>query len=331
MQVAVLGATGLVGQKFIALFCQQLQGCIVSVSASDDKSGLLYHEGCQWQESLPMPEEVAGISLQRIQDIEADYVVSFLPSSVAFAYETQLLAKGKVVFSNTSAYRMHPDVPILIPEVNRHHLSLLERQTFRGRIITNSNCCVSGLALVLDPLLTWGIEHVHVVTLQSASGAGYPGVPSLDLLGNTIPHIPNEERKICQETRKILNQTSDELHMSVSVHRVPVVFGHTLSLHITFSKPVCPEEVIWAFKQKNQQFPDTYVLYDSPCYPQARKCLTNEDMRVHVGPITQAGDMCTVKMNILVHNLVRGAAGAVLANIQAFIEEGYVCEQPLSL
>ncbi|AAP05456.1 aspartate-semialdehyde dehydrogenase [Chlamydia caviae] len=322
MRVAVLGATGLVGQKFVALLHKWFPWHICEVVASETKYSQTYGSACVWQESLgPMPESMARVPIRRIEDIESDIIVSFLPEGIAESLETYCLSKGKLVFSNASAYRMHPAVPILIPEVNQDHMSLVVKQPFSGRIITNSNCCVSGIALALSPLQEFGIDRVNIVTLQSASGAGHPGVSSMDVLGNTIPHIVGEEEKIHRETLKILGKCDEPAHfpIAVSVHRVPVVYGHTLTLHVTFLNSMDIEEILHSYHRRNEEFPGTYKLYDTLWHPQARKDLTDDDMRVHIGPITYGGgDFRTIKMNILIHNLVRGAAGALLTNMHNY-------------
>lgn len=333
MHLAILGATGLVAQKFVALLPRWFPWNITEVVASEAKHNQKYSSACFWQEALgPMPESIKHLSFCHVEEIAADVVVSFLPEKPAKELETYCLAQGKLVFSNASAFRMHPQVPILIPEVNSEHLQLLHQQPFSGRIITNSNCCVSGIALALSPLRILGIDHVHVVTLQSASGAGYPGVASMDLLGNLVPHIPGEEEKIIRETLKILgtSHTPAEFSLSVTVHRVPVVFGHMLTLHVILQHSVDIQEIHQCYHKRNQKFPETYVLHSSPWHPQPRKDLHHDDMRVHIGPITYGGNKKIIKMNVLIHNLVRGAAGALLANIHTFYRQysgEYTCSQ----
>ncbi|SPN74153.1 Aspartate-semialdehyde dehydrogenase,aspartate-semialdehyde dehydrogenase,Aspartate-semialdehyde dehydrogenase,aspartate-semialdehyde dehydrogenase,Semialdehyde dehydrogenase, dimerisation domain [Chlamydia serpentis] len=321
MRIAVLGVTGLVGQKFVALLHHWHPDWVIAeVVASDSKYGQPYLAACVWQEPIsPMPEAVRALHISKIEEVKSDVIVSCLPAS-AESMEAYFLSQGKIVFSNASAYRMHPWVPIIIPEINTRHFRLLEEQPYPGKMITSPNCCVSGIALALAPLRKFSLDHIHVVTLQSASGAGYPGVPSLDLLANTVPHIVGEEEKILRETQKILGDGKQPLSckLSVTVHRVPVAYGHTLSLHVTFSQNVDPEEISHCYQEKNEEFPNTYQLYDNPWYPQARKHLSHDDMRVHIGPITYGGDLRTIKMNVLIHNLVRGAAGNLLANIQSY-------------
>ncbi|WP_366223697.1 aspartate-semialdehyde dehydrogenase [Chlamydia buteonis] len=333
MRVAVLGATGLVGQKFVALLHKWFPWHICEVVASETKCSQTYGSVCVWQESLgPMPASMRYVPVRRIEEVESDVVVSFLPEIVAESLESYCLSKGKLIFSNASAYRMHPAVPIVIPEVNPEHFQLVNKQPFPGRIITNSNCCVSGIALALAPLTELSIGHVHIVTLQSVSGAGYPGISSMDILGNTIPHIVKEEEKILRETLKILgsNEEPADFPITVTVHRVPVIYGHTLTLHVTFHNTVAIEDILHIYHRKNAEFPETYKLYDSPWHPQARKDLTDDDMRVHIGPVTYGGDSRTIKMNVLIHNLVRGAAGALLMNMQNYCFQNageYACPQ----
>ena len=317
MRIAVLGATGLVGQKLIALLQKHKQWEIAELVASPQKYALRYESACLWQEPLmEMPESVRDLTIRSIEEIESDVVVSCLPASVAFSIETSCLSSGKIVFSNAGAYRMHKAVPILIPEVNSDHISLLKEQPFLGKIITNSNCCVSGIALALSPLLPFDIEHVHIVTLQSASGAGYPGVSSLDLIGNTVPYILGEEEKIHRETLKILGQPGSPADFSItaSVHRVPVMYGHVISIHVMFAQDIDLEEICFCYEKD----PDTYVLYDSPWHPQVQKDLTHDDMRLHIGPISYGGNTKSIKMCVLLHNLVRGAAGSLIANMNLF-------------
>ncbi|WP_375793113.1 aspartate-semialdehyde dehydrogenase [Chlamydia sp. 12-01] len=333
MRVAVLGATGLVGQKFVALLHQWFPWHICEVVASETKCSQIYGSVCMWQESLgPMPESMKHVPIRRIEEIESDVIVSFLPEVVAESLETYCLSKGKLIFSNASAYRMHPSVPIVIPEINQEHLQLVDKQPFQGRIITNSNCCVSGIALALAPLREFGIDRVNIVTLQSASGAGHPGVSSMDILGNTIPYIVGEEEKILRETLKILGKCDEpaDFPIAVTVHRVPVVYGHTLTLHVTFLDSIDIKDILYCYHCRNTEFPGTYKLYDSPWHPQARKDLTDDDMRVHIGPITYGGDSRTIKMNVLIHNLVRGAAGALLMNMHNYCFQNsgeYACPQ----
>ncbi|BAA99255.1 aspartate-semialdehyde dehydrogenase [Chlamydia pneumoniae] len=321
MRIAVLGVTGLVGQKFVALLHKWYRDWVIAeVVASNSKYGQSYGDACIWQEPIgPMPEMVRDLPIRKIEEVQSDIVDSFLPSS-AESMEAYCLSQGKVVFSNASTYRMHSSVPIIIPEVNSDHFQLLEEQPYPGKIITSPNCCVSGITLALAPLRKFSLDHVHIVTLQSASGAGYPGVPSLDLLANTVPHIVGEEEKILRETVKILGSSKQPLpcKLSVTVHRVPVAYGHTLSLHVTFSKDVDLDEILYSYQEKNKEFPNTYQLYDNPWSPQARKHLSHDDMRVHLGPITYGGDFRTIKMNVLIHNLVRGAAGTLLASMENY-------------
>ncbi|WP_139413775.1 aspartate-semialdehyde dehydrogenase [Chlamydia abortus] len=333
MRVAVLGATGFVGQKFVALLHKWFPWHICEVVASETKCSQTYGSVCVWQEALgPMPESMRHVPVRRIEEVESDIVVSFLPEVVAETLESYCLSKGKLIFSNASAYRMHPSVPIVIPEVNPEHFQLVHKQPFPGNIITNSNCCVSGIALALAPLMELSIGHVHVVTLQSVSGAGYSGISSMDILGNTIPHIVKEEEKILRETLKILGSIEKpaDFPITVTVHRVPVIYGHTLTLHVTFHHAVDIEDILHIYHRKNAEFPETYQLYDSPWHPQARKDLTDDDMRVHIGPVTCGGDARTIKMNVLIHNLVRGAAGALLMNMQHYCFQNageYACPQ----
>lgn len=280
--VAILGATGLVGRKAIELLDHHPHFYVAETSSRTLKAPL---------------------------DCESPYVISALPSHIAKSIELELAARGKMIFSNTSAHRMDPNVPILIPEVNLAHLSLLDRQETPGKIITNSNCTTAFITLALAPLLKLApINHVSAITMQALSGAGNAGPSALSALGNIIPHIPDEETKIVRETRKILSQP--KLNMLVHVHRVPVIDGHTIALHIHFDSPIDLDEV------KANYSNDPYVLYEQEDRPQPRFDIAPNDMRVHIGRLKLSPDSHTLGLIAMGHNLVRGAAGAAIKNME---------------
>jgi aspartate-semialdehyde dehydrogenase len=217
---------------------------------------------------------------------------------------------------------MSPDIPLLVPEINPHHLSLIDGQKTSGKRVNNPNCSATALACALAPILrNHSVRHISIVTLQSVSGAGYPGISSMDILGNTIPNIPGEAPKIVQELQKILGSVTDPLPIpiTINVHRVPVLYGHGATIHILFNDPA--PDVVDLYHQFNQNHP-LFVLHDGDDRPQALRDLSHDDMRIHMGPIHTAAlgsDASVIALNILSHNLVRGAAGAVLANLACFL------------
>ena len=323
INVAILGATGVVGQKAIALLIGNARFKIIELVASDHRIGQNYGEVCDWREpSINLLEEMATIKLSAAHALKADFIVSCLPSDIAQEVEPMLAAQGKIVFSNASTFRMEHNVPLLVPEINAEHLSLLATQETSGKIITNPNCSAVGITLALAPLINLGvIEHISVVTLQSVSGAGYPGVPSLDILGNTIPHIADEAAKITEETKKILGNANKaaELAVTTHVHRVPVMYGHTATLHIIFKDDINPAQAVEAYQEWNSRYPGLFLLHQQPGRPQATKDLHHNDMRIHIGHLCQGDRSNILGLVVLSHNLVRGAAGAVVANMESYL------------
>ncbi len=331
ISIAILGATGTVGQKLIALLTNNKKFRITELVASEQKAGQIFGEVCDWREPfMPMPDEVASMQLMDASNLKADFVASCLPSDIAANIEPMLANQGKIVFSNASTFRMTPNVPLLIPEINKSHLSLLKNQDTSGKIITNPNCSAVGATLGLAPLMELGeIEHISVATLQSVSGAGYPGVPSLDILSNTIPHIPDEANKITEETKRILGTpiSSASFAVTTHVHRVPVLYGHTVTLHVTFKNSVTRNDALSAYSKWNERYPGLYILHEKNGRPQSTKDLAHNDMRAHIGHLCQGDLPNVIGLVSLTHNLVRGAAGAVITNMESYLcfqEEGYV-------
>lgn len=293
--IAVLGATGAVGQKALALIEKHPDFFVAELSASEKNVGKRYVDAAHWIEELPLPSPYSSLPIKAIEEIESEIILSALPADVAKQVERNLAMKGHVVFSNASAHRMDPDVPLLIPEINAHQMQ-------EASLITNPNCAAVFAALAIAPLRKFGIESISITTLQAVSGAGYPGVSALDILGNHIPHIPGEEKKIEQELRKILEIS---IPIMTHVHRVPILHGHTISMHLTLTSP--PENVSTLYSEP------TYVWHDIPSPRQ----ITPDDMRVHLGRLKIQGNQ--VGMIAIGHNLVRGAAGATLANIETYL------------
>jgi aspartate-semialdehyde dehydrogenase len=322
--VAILGATGIVGQKTIALLSRNSNFEIIELVASEYRIGQTFSDACDWREPLiSMPKSVGLMKLVSTENLQAKFIVSCLPPEVAKSLEPKLAQQGKMVFSNASAFRMHPDIPLLIPEINYSHLELIRKQPTAGKIITNPNCAAVGIALALAPLVKLStIEHVSAVTLQSASGAGYPGVASLDVLSNTIPHIAGEADKITEETKRILGSAKVPANFALTahVHRVPVAYGHVVTLHITFRNDVHTSQVTQAYQSWNKNSSNSlFVFHDKDNRPQATRDLSHDDMRVHIGQVRQGDKANVIGLICLTHNLVRGAAGAVIANMESYL------------
>ena len=327
ISVALLGATGPVGQKVITLLADHPRFTLTEVAASEGSVGHLYGERVQWKNEIELPAEIAKLKIKPLLDIAAEYVISALPADIAQTVEPELAARGHIVCSNASAFRMDPKVPLLIPEVNLAHLSLLSQQSTRGKILTNPNCSTVFLVGALAPLQSLGeFEHVSVVTMQALSGAGYPGVSSFDLLGNLIPHIGGEEEKIRLETKKILGTAEKprDFGITVHVHRVPVLHGHTVAAHVRFKVPpsgvpVSAEAVFKQFQDTEKTQPQFIKLHSAPDRPQPLRDLNPHDMRIHVGRVKQ-GECGVIGFISMGHNLVRGAAGAAIAILDAYVD-----------
>src|SRR6202166_2968917 len=251
-KVGILGATGMVGQRFIQLLSNHPWFEITWLAASDRSSGKTYAEACRWKLDTPLPTPIAAMTLQpNIPEgsaIELPKIIfAALDADIARELEPKFAAAGCAVISNSSAFRMVPDVPLVVPEVNADHLPLIETQSWRrengGHIVTNPNCSAIGLVLALKPLEEhFGIESLFVSTMQAVSGAGYPGVASLDILGNVVPFIKNEEEKLQEEVGKLLGRLSgatiENLEAKVSAHcnRVAVEDGHTECVSVKFKR-----------------------------------------------------------------------------------------------
>src|ERR1700743_1016833 len=247
--VGILGATGVVGQRFIQMLEHHPWFEVAWLAASDRSAGQAYGDAARWRLKTPIPERVRTMTVSNaVPDGAPRIIFAALDAGIAREMEPQFAAAGCAVVSNSSAFRMQSDVPLIIPEVNADHLALIEEQSWRkesgGYIVTNANCCAIGLTLALAPLeQRFGIEKLFVSTLQAISGAGYPGVASLDIMGNVIPFIKNEEEKLQEEVSKLLGAirfegdratgfAPDDLAVSAMCHRVPVIDGHTESVSL---------------------------------------------------------------------------------------------------
>jgi len=339
MKVGVLGATGVVGQRFIQLLSDHPKFEIASLAASTRSAGKTYREAVDWYLETPLPEEIADETVEECKPgLDADVLFSALPSSVAKEVEPSFAKEGYAVASNASSYRMEDDVPLVVPEINPDHLEAVERQKeargWDGFIVTNPNCSTIILSLGVAPLKHFGVEGVRVATLQAVSGAGYDGVPSMEILDNVVPHIEGEEEKMESELSKIMGEDDPagfrdaDFEVSVRCNRVPVVDGHLESVWLELGDEVEPEDVqdaYDAFRGKPQELglptaPEKpVVLRDEPDRPQPRLDRNAGDgMTVTVGRPRINGD--ELSFTVLGHNTVRGAAGASVLNAELMAE-----------
>jgi len=343
-RVAVLGATGAVGQSFIRLLQNHPWFELTEVAASERSAGRPYAEATRWIGGDAMPENVRSMIVQPCDpnNISAEIVFSALDSAAAQDAEPAFARAGKVVLTNAKNYRMDPDVPLVIAEVNPSHLSVLEAQRrnrkWPGAIVANGNCASIVAALPLAPIHErFGIANVFAVTMQAVSGAGYPGVPSLDILGNVIPLIKDEEPKIESEIQKFLGTAgSDSIRSAgfgVSAHanRVPVEHGHTICLSIALETRADARDVEraiaeWRGADVARALPSAparaVIVSDEPDHPQPRRHVdTGNGMTVVVGRV-RADPILDVKLVAMGHNIVRGAAGASVLNAELMVHCG---------
>jgi len=341
--VAVLGATGTVGQKFIVLLQNHPNFEISELVASERSAGKGYAEVCSWKQNEFIPDSVRSMTVKSTDDpLESRILFSGLDSSVAGPIEENYASAGHIVISNSKNHRMDANVPLVIPEINHQHFELTKKQPYKGAIITNSNCSTMFLAMVLAPIhLAFGVELVQVTTMQAITGAGYPGVPSIDILGNVVPYIGGEEDKLESEPQKILGTLQDDrilpapFKISAQCNRVPVFDGHTETLSLKLKNKVGPAEVakvLASFRGYPQEHhlpsaPEQPILVlTEPDRPQpARDVWKNGGMSALVGRIRECS-VLDLKMVILGHNTVRGAAGAAVLNAETYIDLGYLEE-----
>ena len=339
--VGVLGATGMVGQQFISRLANHPWFGVEWLAASERSEGKKYSDAAPWRLASPIPDGVRQATVEACVPGRGPKVVfSALDAAAADTLEGAFASAGHIVLSNARSFRMDPLVPLLIPEVNAEHLSLLkdqrQKKSWTGAIITNPNCATIVLAMALAPLRQFGIRKVLVTTMQAVSGAGYPGVASLDILGNVIPFIGGgEEHKIENETLKILGgsggQTPLNAVVSAQVNRVPVIDGHSMTVAIELAARPTPEAVADAlrmFRGRPQELklpsaPDpAIVVMTESNRPQPRlDAALGDGMTVSVGRI-RACPVLTHKFVALGHNTIRGAAGASILNAELMQAEG---------
>jgi aspartate-semialdehyde dehydrogenase len=346
-KVGILGATGMVGQRFIQLLHNHPWFEIAWLAASDRSAGKAYGEACKWKLDTPLPARIAAMTVMpNVPDgtPEGDLpkiVFAALDADFARELEPKFAAAGCAVVSNSSAFRMAADVPLVVPEVNADHLALIEDQSWRkdsgGYIVTNPNCCAIGLVLALKPLEErFGIESLFVSTMQAVSGAGYPGVASLDILGNVVPYIKNEEEKLQEEVGKLLGRlgrnTIEMLDTKVSAHcnRVAVEDGHTECVSIKFKQKASHEDILAAWSEfaplRGQHLPtapDQPVEFDAGVdRPQPRlDRMRGNGMASTVGRLRPCS-LLDWKFVVLSHNTIRGAAGAAVLNAEVLARLG---------
>ena len=345
LPVGILGATGIVGQRFVQMLEHHPWFEVAWLAASDRSEGKPYSEAARWRMKTAMPGPVAEMRVSAAKPEGAPKIIfAALDSSIAAELEPRFAEAGCAVVSNSSALRMVKDVPLVIPEVNPDHLKLIECQSWKrksgGFVVTNTNCSAMGLVLALAPLhRRFGIETVMAVTMQAVSGAGYPGVASLDILGNVIPYIAKEEEKMEEETRKLLGTLNGAgivpapFKMSAQCNRVAVEDGHTESVSVKLKNQAEAAEILDAWAEfrgipQEQHFPsapEIPVLYlDSSDRPQPRFDVdSGHGMTTTVGRLRPCG-VLDWKFTVLSHNTIRGAAGAALLNAELLKVQGYL-------
>jgi aspartate-semialdehyde dehydrogenase len=354
--VGILGATGTVGQRFIQLLHEHPWFEITWLAASDRSAGKLYSEAAKWNLATPIPARIAAMKVSAAAPDSSTprLVFAALDATAAQQIEPAFAEAGHAVVSNSSAFRMAEDVPLIIPEVNGDHVPLIKTQKWYkkngGFMVTNPNCSAIGLVLALAPLhRRFGIDKIFVATMQAISGAGYPGVPSMDILGNVIPYIAKEEDKMEAETRKLLGSLKEgslkegslngsrvidaDLTLSAHCNRVAVEDGHTESVSLKLRKPATAEEIIDAWnefrclpqKLKLPTAPEQPVIYESaPDRPQPR---LDRDRGRGMSAVCGRLRPCNIfdwKFTVLSHNTIRGAAGAAVLNGELLKAQGYL-------
>ena len=345
LEVGILGATGMVGQRFVSLLEHHPWFEVAWLAASERSAGKNYGEACNWRVRDPMPKAAADLPVHECKPGKAPLLLfSSLDSKVAGEVEKEFAQAGHVVVSNSSNHRMDADVPLLIPDVNQDHLALVRLQRverkWKGMIVTNPNCTTVGLAMSLAPLeRSFGLEKVLMTSMQAVSGAGYPGVPSLDIIGNVIPYIAGEEEKVERETRKLLGRLGDgrvemgNFIVSAQCNRVLVEDGHTESISVALRSPAKVEDLIEAWR-KYRSRPQELHLPSAPKHPiivreERDRPQPKFDVQAENGMATVVGRVrpCPVlqfKYTALSHNTIRGAAGAALLNAELMKAEGYL-------
>ncbi len=346
VSVGILGATGMVGQTLVRMLENHPWFEVSELAASGSSAGKTYEEAMEnrWNVSRFVPEYARRLIVRECRPgLECEIVLSALDSGVAFEIEEDFAKAGYAVSSNAKNHRMEKDVPLLIPEINSDHLGLIglqrKRRGWKGFIVTDPNCSTIHMCLALKPLLDeFGLEKVGVTTMQAVSGAGYPGVPSMDIIDNVVPFIKDEEEKLESEPLKIFGRVdagglrNASIGISASCNRVAVRYGHTECVSVKLSRKVSREEIISSFGRFRPRISKTL-----PSAPKAPVVYASEENRpqpkldadIEGGMVSVVGRLreCAVldyKFVVLGNNLVRGAAGAAILNAELLKERGYI-------
>ena len=342
IKVAVLGATGSVGQKFIQLLEDHPFFELCELGASDRSAGKKYKDAVNWFMASPIPKGVGDLIVKNCEPpFESKIVFSGLDSSVAGEIEENFAKAGYIVVSNSRNHRFDPDVPLLVPEVNADHLQLLSIQKYNGgAIVTNPNCSTIGMVMALKPLFdNFGLEAVNVVTMQALSGAGYPGVSGLDSTDNVIPFISGEEEKLETEPLKILGAfngsgiTNTDIKISASTNRVPVLDGHTESVQVKLRNKASKADILKVWEEfsaepQSLQLPFAPVkplhFFHEDKYPQPRLHRNiDKGMATSIGRLRDC-NLFDYKFTVLSHNTVRGAAGGAILCAELMVKKGLI-------
>ncbi|MCA1813207.1 MAG: aspartate-semialdehyde dehydrogenase [Halobacteriales archaeon] len=346
-KAAVVGATGAVGQRFLSLLHGHPQFRVTELVASERSAGKAYAEAANWVLNEPLPKEFAGMPLKLAnEDLDAEVVFSAIPSGTAGPVESDLAKRGYKVFSNAKDHRMDPDVPLLIPEVNADHAALVRQQGTDGFLVTNPNCTTIVLVMALKPLHdAFGIRRCIAVSQQAVSGAGYPGVPTLDILGNVVPFIGGEEEKVETETLKLLGTLRASpgggrgpaaiepaaITMSATCTRVPVEEGHSITAHVELGRDAREADILHAWESFRGD-PQRLKLPSAPQQPvhvhrAANRPQPRRDWGLERGMAVSVGRLrpdpiLGWKFFCSGSNTVRGAAGASILNAELFLAKG---------
>lgn len=345
INVAVLGATGAVGQRFVQLLCDHPWFQISTLAASERNVGKRYKDACGWHLNNAMPDVVREMTIQPVKpSVDAQIVFSALPAQVAREIEPLFAQAGYVVCSNSSAFRLDMDVPVIIPEVNADHLALLKRQKelrgWKGLLVTSPNCTTTGIAIPLKPIdMAFGVKKVVAVSMQAVSGAGYPGLSYLDIQDNVIPFIKGEEEKMERESKALLGRMAGKQRLdadfifSAQANRVAVSEGHTICLSLELEEKTeiaALQDLLRDFRAPIYRpnlpsmplFP--IAVREEVDRPQPRKdSNAGEGMQVSVGRIRPC-PVLDVRIVSVVHNTLRGAASGAILNAELLVAEGYL-------
>jgi aspartate-semialdehyde dehydrogenase len=352
--IGILGATGMVGQRFIQLLENHPWFEVAWLAASDRSSGRKYGDAAKWRLDSPLPDRIARMTISTAEPAGAPRIIfAALDADIAREMEPKFATAGCAVVSNSSAFRMHANVPLVIPEVNPEHLHLIEEQPWRkesgGYMVTNPNCSAIGLVMALKPLEErFGLEQIFVATMQAVSGAGYPGVPSMDILGNVVPYIKSEEEKMEAETLKLLGRLAEHVveplaaKMTAHCNRVAVEDGHTESVSIKLGnklgRPVTREDMLAAWAEFQPlaglnlpmapEQPVEWAPQDDRPQPRLDRN-RGRGMGVTVGRLRPCG-LLDWKFTVLSHNTIRGAAGAAILNAELLASLGKLEPTPVA-